>query len=147
MVAHIAFRGILKRLVIPRVIAPFAHRLIHHQAPRLALSNSSVKGAKIPARLGFCPKRGHCALMRRQVGQIYPLLRVRLQIKQLIGIQQTTVIFPAPIAQRHQRCIRAFCGVFHQHGRAARLTTRQRHQVFTGCPRLQSVKRYAGQIA
>ena len=105
MIAHVAFGGLLQRLVIPRVIATLPQRLVDDPAAGLTGADIGVISGKVPTGFGLGAQGLQGSGMGRILRQIAQLLGVGLQIEQLIGVQRAAVVFPLAIAHRHQRRI------------------------------------------
>ena len=72
VVAHVAFRGFLQRLEIPRVIATLTQSLVNDPAARLTFPHLAVETGQIPARLGLGTQACQRALMRGIIRCTWP---------------------------------------------------------------------------
>ena len=93
----------MQRLVVPRVIAAVAQRLVDDPAAGLRLAHIGVETGKIPAGLGLGAQVRQRVLMCVMVRQIGQFLRVAVHIEQLVGVERAAIVFQFARPQADQR--------------------------------------------
>jgi hypothetical protein len=145
VVAHVALRGLLQRLEIPREVAAVAQRLVDHPAPRLAGAHLGVEGVQIPAPAASARKPASGAWAGSSA-RLVSSCGSASRSNSCSGSSAQRVYFHLP-ERSHQRRVGRLGGVFHRHRAGARAAPRPAAQAFAVGPGHDLRHRHAGEIA